>query len=135
MKGSQACGLLNHRSREFNPEQVELSKKGIEMLKAGPITSPQRPHPAFQNTEPADCNRQRWIGFGKFLECLLYSAAPSRVTLHQVDQGTGIEKGDHQSRSAASSASIAALLRGRGAGGKLSSQCKLDGAAAGAREA
>ena len=85
-----------------------------------------------QQTDPIG---QGWIVCRKPLEHLLNSAAPNRVAIHQINQGAGIEKGDHQWRSAANSASMAALLRWFGAGGKLSSQGKVAGTAAGAREA
>jgi len=135
MKGSQACGLLNHRSREFDSDQVRLGKNGIKTLQTRLIPSPQRPKPALQNAQPTDPNGQGWIICRKPLEHLLYSAAPRRVAFHQINESAGIEKGDHQSRAAANSASMASLLRWFGAGGKLSSQGKAAGSAAGAREA
>ena len=127
--------MFNHRSREFDPNQVWLGKNGIETLQASLISSAQRPNPAVQNAQPTDRNGQGWIICRKPLKHLLNSAAPNRVAIHQINQGAGIEKGDHQCRSAANSASIAALLRWFGAGGKLSSQGKVAGSAAGAREA
>ena len=135
VQGSHEGGLLNNRSREFDPNQVWLGKNGIETLQASLISSAQRPNPAFQNAQPTDRNRQGWIVCRKPLEHLLNSAAPNRVAIHQINQSAGIEKGDHQSRSAANSASMAALLRWFGPGGKLSNQGKVAGSAAGAREA
>ena len=135
MQGSHEGGLLNNRSREFDPNKVWLGKNGIEPLQASLISSAQRPNPAFQNAQPTDSNRQGWIFCRKPLKHLLNSAAPNRVAIHQINQSAGIEKGDHQSRSVANSASMAALLRWFGPGGKLSSQGKVAGSAAGAREA
>ena len=91
------------------------------------------PHAAFKPTQAADRQsnaRSRGVRLSRHLqELLLHRRRPQRIAIHQVNQGAGVEKGDHQSRCSLSSASMAPRLLPAAAGGRSSNHSRQEGPA------
>ena len=135
MVGTQLRCQFNHCGVQFDNQQIRLGKQRLKTIEAGLIAPPQRRYTTLQKAEAAHGQRKIRCIDGKLLQGCLGGFGPRGLTVHQVDQGAGIEEGNHQSRSAVSSASISALLRGFVDGGRASSHCSADASATGARDA
>lgn len=112
MLDAQLSSQLNDSGAEFHNQQIRLGKQRLKTVQAGLIALPQWSNTTLQNAQTADSQREIRCSDGKLLEGCLGGFSPLGLTIHQIDQGAGIQEGNHQSRSAASSPSISALLRG-----------------------
>jgi len=135
MVRTQRRGQLNGRGAELHNLQIRLCKQGFKTVQAGLIAPPQRRNATLQNAQTADSQCEIRRLNSQLPQGCLGGLGPWGLTIHQVDQDTGLEEGNHQSRSAPSSASISALLRGVVEGGRASSHCNADASALGARDA
>ena len=135
MVGAQLRRQFNDCGVQFDNQQIRLGKQRLKTIEAGSIAPPQRRYTTFQKAEAAHGQCEIRCLDGKLLQGCLGGFGPWGLTIHQVDQCTGIKEGNHQSRSAVSSASISALLRGFVDGGRASSHCNADASATGARDA
>jgi len=135
MVGAQLCRQFNDCGVQFDNQQIRLGKQRLKTIDAGLITPAQRRYTTLQKTEAAYSKYKTRGTDGKLLQGGLSGFDPRGLAIHQVDQCAGIEEGNHQLRSAVSSASISALLRGFADGGRASSHSSADASLKGARDA